>query len=628
MKSIIIGTAGHIDHGKTALVKALTGVDTDRLPEEKARGITIDLGFAHVNWEGFDISFIDVPGHEKFVKNMLAGIGGIDLLMLVVAADESIMPQTREHFDICRLLSISSGIVAITKLDLVDAAALELVRRDVHALVRGSFLEGAPVLAVSAKTGEGVDAIQKGILGLLNSIPQREPKGIFRLPVDRVFTLKGRGTVITGTLMSGRIPKDSPAEILPSHRKTKVRSVHAHNQNVPEAFAGQRTALNLQGIEKEEIHRGDVLSEPGFLESTSLLDAKITLLANSRPLLHNSLVRFHHLTTDVLARVTVLGRESIPAGESGFVQLRLQRPVIAVHNDRFILRRQSPLITIGGGSILDAMPTKRVAKGDSTAFERLKKLEHASTEERCAIAVAEKGLTGADEVWLKAKLALPVSEILKLQTDEIVILNDQPLLAISKYHEGLLFQKIVDAVTSFHQSNPLLPGIPKEELLSKFLSFVPVETFLAILERGISVKKIQLVKGIVAVFGRKVSLSSEEEELASRTEDFLLRIGLEFPGFDKIAEELKQRPEETKKLIYLLVRQGKVIKIAEDYFLHPNNWDELKQRIRGLKSARKTFTVPDFKTFFGITRKYAIPLLEQLDREGVTRRSGNERIIL
>ena len=627
MKSIIIGTAGHIDHGKTALVKALTGVDTDRLPEEKVRGITIDLGFAHDHWQDFDISFIDVPGHEKFVRNMLAGIGGIDLLLLVIAADESVMQQTREHFDICRLLSISSGAVVITKSDLVEPETLESVRQDVAELVRGSFLENAPVFPVSSKTGAGLQDLRSGILELLRSIPSRETKGIFRLPIDRVFTLKGHGTVVTGTLMSGSISKDSPVELLPSHRKTKVRSIHAHNQNVAAAFAGQRTALNLQGIEKEEVVRGDVLAEAGVFEVTSLLGAKISLLPNTRPLLHNSLVRFHYLTTDVLARITLFGIESLTGGESGFVQLRLQRPVVAVYGDRFILRKQSPLATIGGGIILDPMPLKRAGKGDLNASERLKRLEHAGLEERFAIAVSEKGLAGAGEPWLKTKLAIPVVEMLNIRTDAAVVLKEHPLLAISKEAEADLTRRLLETLHAFHESHPLLPGIPKQELRSK-LRFVPTEIFQAALDRAVSQTKLQILKDVVAVSGRQVSLSSQEELLTSGVESALARSGLEFTGFEKIGEELKQRPEQTKKLMYLLVRQGKAIKVTEDYFLHPRIWDELKQKIRALKSTRQNFSVADFKTRFGVSRKYAIPLLELLDREGVTRRSGNERIII
>ena len=587
MKSVIIGTAGHIDHGKTALVKALTGVDTDRLPEEKARGITIDLGFAHVQWGDIDVSFIDVPGHEKFVKNMLAGIGGIDLLMLVIAADESIMPQTREHFDICRLLSIPSGIVVLTKIDQVDTENLTLVRQELSDMIQGSFLENAPVFEVSAKTGAGIDSLKQQIVPLLRSVPRRPLDGIFRLPVDRVFTLKGHGTVITGTLLSGSIQKDAQVEILPPNLKTKVRSIHAHNSSVSEASAGQRTALNLQGIEKDDIVRGDVLTEPDFFQTTSLLDAKIALLPTSRPLQHNALVRFHHLTSDVAARITLFGKEMLSPGESGLIQLRLQRPVLAVHGDRFILRKSSPLMTIAGGVILDGMPMKRAAKSDLSRLNRLEKLEKATMEQRFALAVAEKGSNGAEEKWLKAKLAIPPTEIGELKTEDVIVLKKNPLLTISRDAAALLMQKIVETVTVFHQSNPLLPGISKEELRSKFFARVPAGTFLAIVDLLASENRLQVLKDVVALHGRKVLLSSKEELLAAQAEEILTQAGLAFPGFNEMASRMKQQPDQLKKWIYLFVREGKVIKIADDYFLHRKNWEDLIQRMRALKNNTK-----------------------------------------
>ena len=358
----IIGTAGHIDHGKTALVKALTGVDTDRLPEEKARGITIDLGFAHANWQGIDVSFIDVPGHERFVRNMLAGIGGVDLLMLVVAADESVMPQTREHFDICKLLNIQSGIIVITKSDLVENEDLELIREEISDLTKNSFLENAACFAVSSISGEGIENLRAGILNELQRLKSRAVDGIFRLPVDRIFTLKGHGTVVTGTLIGGKLKKENVAEILPSGIRAKIRSVHAHNDVVAEAVAGQRTSVNLQGVDKNQVMRGDVLTEPDLLKSTSLLDIKLTLLDSAKPIPHNSLVRFHHLATDTLGRVTLLGTDQLEPGKSAYAQIRLQKPLSAFYGDRFIIRRQSPLITAGGGKILDHLPLRRIKK--------------------------------------------------------------------------------------------------------------------------------------------------------------------------------------------------------------------------------------------------------------------------
>ncbi len=478
----VVGTAGHIDHGKTALVKALTGVDTDRLPEEKARGITIDLGFAHASWNGVDVSFIDVPGHERFVRNMLSGIGGIDLLMLVIAADESVMPQTREHFDICRLLNIPSGIIVITKSDLVDQQTLDLARAEIADLVKTSFLENAPTYEVSAVTGAGIEELRSGILQQLQSTKARNTNGIFRLPVDRIFTLKGHGTVVTGTLISGSVRKDQAIEILPSGLRTKVRSLHAHNQAVDQAIAGQRTSVNVQGIEKEQIIRGDVLTEPEILKPTSLLDVKLTLLNGVKPLAHNSLVRFHHLATDTLARITLLGIETLQPGGTAYAQLRLQKPVSALYNDRFILRRQTPLITVGGGIILDHLPIKRINRSDAQAQKRLQEFETGNDSDRLKIIVEQKGIHGADEKYLRARMALHPQNILELNTDGILILKQRPLLLISASAAKTFLEKIRAMVESFHQKNPHLPGFPKEELRSQLPTISP-EIYQALLDR-------------------------------------------------------------------------------------------------------------------------------------------------
>jgi selenocysteine-specific elongation factor len=627
-KSIIIGTAGHIDHGKTALVKALTGVDTDRLPEEKARGITIDLGFAHTQWEDIDISFIDVPGHERFIKNMLAGIGGIHLLMLVIAADESVMPQTREHFEICRLLQIPEGVIVITKKDLVDDETLEIVKDEIQGLVQGSPFSNAAIFPVSSKTGEGLDALKTGLIQKIKQVVMQPEQGVFRLPVDRIFVLKGHGTIVTGTLISGRVRKESAAELMPSRKRVKVRSIHAHDQNVEEALSGQRTALNLQGVEKEEIERGDVLTEADLFVPTSLLDAKISLLPNSSPLRHNALVRFHHLTNDVLARITLLGTEPLQPGESGFAQLRLQNPVHALYGDRFILRKHSPLTTIGGGVILDHLPQRRVAAGNQTTLDRLKILEKAKPEKRFAIAVEMKSTSGADEHYLKAKMGMPAQEFAQLQEESVIPLRKNPFLAIGKNVELDLIRKMADTIKYFHEKNPLQFGIPKEELRSKFVKTVPAEVFAAILDRAIDQKQFQIQKDLLALFGRKVALDQLQEALASRIEKYLQHAGLGMPGLDELAKEMKQPVEKTRGLLYLLVREEKAVKVADDYFLHRQAWEDLKQKIRSLKTTQKTFSVPDFKALFGISRKFAIPLLENLDREGITRRAGNERIIL
>lgn len=628
MKSVIIGTAGHIDHGKTALVKALTGVDTDRLPEEKARGITIDIGFAHMNLEEAQVSFIDVPGHERFIRNMLAGIGGIDLLMLVVAADESVMPQTREHFDICRLLNIGSGVVVVTKSDLVEPEVLALVQQDVAGLVEGSFLEDAPVFAVSSRTGEGIDALKGGLADLIRGRLPRSPDGLFRMPIDRVFVLKGRGTVVTGTVLTGKIHRESFAEVLPGHRTTRIRSIHAHDRPVEEALAGQRTALNLQGLEKEQIQRGDVLTVPDVFESSSLLDVHLTLLPNAKPLAHNAMVRFHHQTADSLARITLPEGETLTPGGSGFAQLRLQKPVFALYRDRFILRKHSPLITVGGGIILDHMPSGRLKRSDREAVQRMKTLASAGPATRFSLAVRERGSSDAGERFLKAKLAMAGAEIAMLSAPDVVFLRRDPLLCVSASTLQSISAEMLKQVAIFHQENPLKPGIAGEELRSKFFPHVSPDLFAATLERAVEEKKLQMQKETVSIFGRNVLLSREEEGLTARVEQGLIHHRLEFPGIEARAKELNLDPGKVRTILYLLIRQGKAIKIDDDYFVHVTVWEELKRQIRALKETRKSFSVPDFKALFGVSRKYAIPLLERLDQDGVTRRSGNERIIV
>ena len=623
----IIGTAGHIDHGKTALVKALTGVDTDRLPEEKARGITIDLGFAHANWQGVDVSFIDVPGHERFVRNMLAGIGGVDLLMLIVAADESVMPQTREHFDICKLLNIQSGIIVITKSDLVETEDLELIREEISDLTKNSFLENAACFAVSSVSGEGIENLRAGILNELQRLKNRTADGIFRLPVDRIFTLKGHGTVVTGTLIGGKLKKENVTEILPSGIRAKIRSVHAHNEVVAEAVAGQRTSVNLQGVDKDQVVRGDVLTEPDLLKSTSLLDVKLTLLDSAKPIPHNSLVRFHHLATDTLGRVTLLGTDQLEPGKSAYAQIRLQKPLSAFYGDRFIIRRQSPLITAGGGAILDHLPLRRIRKSDQKALERLQRLETANDLERLESIVEQQGIQGAAEPYLKSRMGLSAEKIRELKS-EVLILRKSPILMISENAAKMILEKIRSNLQIFHEKNPLLPGIPKEELRSRFLSNVPSDIFQAILDQAVTSQTVSLQKETVALFGRASTLSLDDESLATNVSEKIHEAGLEFQGIGELSSRIAKKIENVTKITYLLVRQGKVIKVSDDYFVHRERWEELKSKIRDLKSQQKTFSVADFKSRFGVSRKYAIPLLELLDREGVTRRSGNERIII
>jgi selenocysteine-specific elongation factor len=519
-------------------------------------------------------------------------------------------------------------MIVITKKDLVDEETLAVVKAEVQGLVEGSFLAKAKIYTVSSKTGEGLEELKAGLMDMIHSVRVEPGDGVFRLPVDRVFVLKGHGTVVTGTLISGKIRKETSAELLPSQKRIRIRSIHAHDKNVDEARSGERTALNLQGVEKEEIQRGDIVTPVELFHPTSLLDVKITLLKSSTALHHNALIRFHHLTNDVAARVTLLGTTVLQPGESGYAQLRLQKPVHALHGDRFILRKNSPFITIGGGTILDHFPVRRISAGNLESLERLQKLESASPEERLTIAIQQKASAGAGEAYLRAKMGMPVEQLMHLQPAQVIFLSKNPVLAIHRDFESELIEKLCAAVKSFHQQNPLQFGISKEELRSKFLKNRSPELIAAILQRAMDKNQLQIQKDLIAIFGRKIALDEKQEVLALRIEEYLQHSGLDTPGLEDLARQLKEPPEKTRGILYLLVRQQKAVKIAEDYFLHKQAWEGLKQKIRSLKSSRKTFSVPDFKAQFGISRKFAIPLLENLDREGITRRAGNERIIL
>src|ERR671923_1201815 len=415
MKQVVMGTAGHIDHGKTQLIKTLTGIDTDRLKEEKERGITIDLGFAHLTCEdGTEVGVIDVPGHERFVRNMLAGVGGIDLVMLVIAADEGVMPQTREHLAICQLLRVKGGLVALTKADLVDEDWLELVTEDTREFLKGTFLEGKPIVPVSAKTAQGIDELKRALQELVVRVPPKQSEGKFRLPVDRVFTIRGFGTVVTGTLFSGMIRVEDRVQIYPKGIEAKVRGLQVHNAGVPEAVAGQRTAVNLQGIEKVELERGDVLGRPGEFLPTFMLDAVLQHLADApRPLRHRARVRLHVGTSEIMGRVILLDRDELAPGEETYVQFRLEAPAIALPRDRFVIRSYSPVQTIGGGMLLDVQPAKH-RRGDAGLAGHFRLLAEGSPEEICAHHLKQAAHKG-----LRLSEFLPRTELSEAQLRQV-----------------------------------------------------------------------------------------------------------------------------------------------------------------------------------------------------------------
>jgi selenocysteine-specific elongation factor len=632
IKHIIVGTAGHIDHGKSALVEALTGTHPDRLEEEKRRGITIDLGFAFLQLQGVRLGLVDVPGHERFVRNMLAGVGGIDLVLLVVAADESIKPQTREHFDICRLLGIPRGIIAITKSDLVDADMLGLVRLEIEEFVRGSFLDGAPIVAVSARTGAGLDPLRRELVRLGESVPVKDARQHFRLPIDRAFAMKGFGTVVTGTLISGAVKAEDEVELLPSRKVLRIRGLHSGGERIDRAVAGQRTALNLAGVEREEIERGMVLVPARVFDMTERLDARIALLRSTKPLKNRARVHFHQGTAEAIAEVILLdGANQLAAGESAFAQLRLDKPVLVLPGDRFILRQFSPVVTIGGGIVLDAR-APRHKRTDAAVVPFLEIWERGRHDEilRALAEVTPRGLTFAEIVartgWTDAEAHVTAQ---KLAAEKRVrILVAEPALVASTQVVANCAAAIRKAVEAFHRANPLVPGIPKQELRARGGDARP-EIFETSLDDLVKARALAISGDLVSQAGREIELSSEEARAKELIEREFALAGLRVPELASVLAKLPVDAPRAQKILQILLREKVLIKIANDLVFHRSALARLHEMLTKYRKERgERLPITAFKELTGVTRRYAIPLLEHLDREHVTRRVGDERVIL
>jgi selenocysteine-specific elongation factor len=634
MKSVIVGTAGHIDHGKSALVRALTGIDPDRLEEEKRRGITIDLGFANLDLqspsgESIRIGLVDVPGHERFVRNMLAGVGGIDLVLLVVAADESVKPQTREHFEICRLLSVQRGITVLTKSDLVDAETLEVVTMEVAEFLAGSFLDPAtsPIIPVSAKTGAGLDQLKRELARLAAEVPAKDSSAVFRLPIDRVFTMKGFGTVVTGTLISGTVHKEQEVEVHPTGKCLRVRGVQVHGRPADEAVAGQRTALNLAGVETAELARGMMLTPPEMFHPVVRLGVQLDLLASAKPLRQYARVHLHAFAAETIARVTLLETKQLLPGESGFARLKLDGPIVLFPGDRFILRQYSPVITIGGGRVLDAGdPPIRIARDQSLPF--LQTIANASPRQALLARVNRRwifGLTVAEAVaetgWLPAHAQRLATEL--KQAGEIAIFGN--VLITSRWLERVR-QDILSIARHFHDANSLLPGINKEKL--RAWKYGHAELFDGVINALLREKKLEADGELLRLPGRGVVLRDEEAESKSQIEQAFAKAGLQVPALKEVLASLPVDKVRAQKIVTLLLRDRVLVKLSDDLVFHRDALEALRQRIVAQKTKTPKLNVGSFKDLFGVTRKYAIPLLEYLDRERVTRRVGDERVIL
>jgi selenocysteine-specific elongation factor len=631
MKSVIVGTAGHIDHGKTALVKALTGIDADRLEEEKRRGITIDIGFAHLelptpSGETLRLGFVDVPGHERFIRNMLAGVGGIDLVLLVIAADESIKPQTREHFDICRLLSVRRGIAVLTKSDLVDRETLDVVRLEVEEFLRNSFLdpEQSSVVAVSSLTGAGLDDLRQALVKAAAEIPARDSSALARLPIDRVFTMKGFGAVVTGTLISGTIRKEDELEVFPVGQRVRVRGVQVHGQPAEQAVAGQRAALNLAGVTTQDLARGMGLTPSSTFHATSRVDVSLALLPSAKPLKDRARVHLHAYTFETIASVVLHGEKQVSPGETALAQLRLAEPTLLLPGDRFIMRHFSPVVTIGGGVVLDASPVPRMPGLETF----LTTLSRGTGSEILLARIARRGPDGISLSHLTAETgwsqpAIESHAAHPPATGQFARIGD--LLVYLPALQGLK-SLIVSAVTAFHQKNPLVAGISKEEL--RVQAKASGEVFPFALDMLVREKKLETVDEIVHLPGRSVVMKDEETESKKIIERAFASAGLKVPALKDVLVSLKVDKVRAQKIVTLLLRDKVLVKISEDLVFHRDALLDLRQRMSSEKAKSSKIDVARFKDLTGVSRKYAIPLLEYLDREHVTRRVGDERVIL
>jgi selenocysteine-specific elongation factor len=638
MKSIIVGTAGHIDHGKSALVQALTGKDPDRLPEEKRRGITIDLGFADLELEGVRFGFVDVPGHERFVRNMLAGAHGIDLVALVIAADEGVMPQTREHFDICRLLKIPAGLIVITKIDLVEPDLMPLVVGEAEELVAGSFLEGAPIVSVSSKTLAGIEELKSVLRTLALDVPDRSSELVALLPIDRAFTMKGFGPVVTGTLISGEIDEGEELELLPNALKVRARGLQVHGVSVKTAVAGQRTAVNLGNVGTSLIERGMVLAPVGRFEPGQILDVSMEVLPSApRALRSRSRIRFHLHTSEVLGRLRILDDPGeIPAGGKGFAQIRLESPVVAHAGERFIIRSYSPSITVAGGTILNPFAVKHRGKDFAAVRGALVGLKEGTPARKFSIFVSEardRGRTlnelAARTGWSDAAL----NEAARVSLEEKAVVNCDGVF-VSRDDFDRLSRLVMDEVKTHHKREPLARGLARETLRERSFAHSPAEVFRSVLA-GLEKSGLLIAeKEIVRAVEHSVELSETDAQSMNRLEAVFKQAGLETPSLEAAFLAAGFRKTDAslgRKILHLLIDRGSVVRIQPEMILHCEAIDRLVTKLRAYadkNEPNRSLDVTAFKDLAGVSRKYAIPLLEYLDRERITRREGDHRVVL
>ncbi|MGD9588561.1 MAG: selenocysteine-specific translation elongation factor [Pyrinomonadaceae bacterium] len=637
---IIVGTAGHIDHGKTTLIKALTGTDTDRLPEEKKRGITIDLGFAELDLGEHRIGFVDVPGHERFVKNMLAGASGIDLVLLIIAADEGVMPQTREHFDICRLLGVQNGLIVLTKKDMVDDELLDLVRMEAAELAEGSFLENAPLIAVSSTNGDGLDELREAMAIAANSVGARREDQVTRFPIDRSFVIKGFGTVVTGTLASGEIREGSELELLPEGRKVRIRGLQTHGRETRSASAGQRVAVNLAGIDHNEVSRGMTLAEPGTLEAVQIFDARVEVLKSApRPLRSRQRVRVHIGTAEALARIFLVDPQGeIAAGGSGPVQFRLEGPVAAVMGEKFIIRSYSPQTTIAGGTVIDPLAPKHKGRTREAARTLLTALTEADGDHQrtIEILVRDAGADGVSPDLLQHRTGLRsdviASALTAITGSGMILETGGRWFAKETVYD--LKNVVLSAVGRHHERDAHSRGIPREELREKLFARSPVEIFKFVLTALENEGKIAIEKDVVRSKGHSLELSAPETKFLEIVGDKVKAAGLGPAKIDEVITEAAAAAGLPAANLTKLVGVGAagigLVKVSDEFYFSNEVIESLARSLRARAESlpNRLIDVPAFKELAGVSRKYAIPLLEYFDRVGVTKRAGDKRIVM
>ncbi len=633
MKHIIIGTAGHVDHGKTALVKALTGIDTDRLKEEKERGITIELGFAQFTLNnGQKIGIVDVPGHERFVKNMVAGAGGIDLVTMIIAADEGVMPQTREHLDICQLLGIKKGVVALTKIDLVNEEWRDLVKEDIRDFLKGTFLEESPIIPLSAVTGEGLTDFISAMEKVIFETDERSAAGFFRLPADRVFSIKGFGTVVTGSLMSGKTKIGKTVEIMPCQIKARIRGIQIHNETAEVAVTGQRTAINLQGVGKDTIQRGNVLTPPDTFEPTVRMDISLKYLPGTgRKLKNRTSVRFHTGTSEIISRVILFDKSDIKQGEERYAQILLGSPTIAIAGDRFVIRSYSPINTIGGGEILDPMAKKHRGNAENI-FDELKILHRGNAFDKTKIILERAGLRGITDRHLSVRTGISLKQQNKILEElfskkEALLLDRDDLRVVSFHMYKILQDKILEYAKTYHEKFPLKEGYSKEELRINVGTFIDAKLFNMAIRNLENDGKIIVEKENIRLAGHSVNLKGELMNLRENITSIYRESKLTPPATKEITERFSNKKAEAIKVLDVMLNEELIIKVNENMYFYKKSIDKLRSDYRKLLLKDGKSTPATFRDLTGLSRKFVIPLMEYFDKTKLTIRVGDHRIL-